>query len=171
MVKLQPLNKMIERITRKCYLQLIDKQDYIKNELLPEIRKRIQEARKNGDFSENAELQYELKTKAEYEKKLGHISYIINTSEIIDINDIEDKEIIQFGARIHLSNVSGEQEEDFYCSIVSKYEVDISDSKNLYIYYKAPMAQNIMGKNKNDIVLFRNKKYKIVSISYANIIS
>ena len=154
---------VMERITKKCYLNILNHISKIKIKDLPDIRKRIQEARKNGDYSENAELQYELKQKKETEQYLAKMEKIINNSIVIDMLDIDDIEIVQFGASVSL--LSSENVAVTY-HIVGLFESDINKK---YIYYKSPLAKQMMGKSIGDKVTILEEEYTITHISYDNI--
>ena len=153
----------MERITKKCYLQILENISKIKTKDLPCIRKRIQEARKNGDFSENAELQYELKQKKETEQYLEKMEKVINNSIVIDMLDIENIQIIQFGASVYLVD---DNKNKITYHIVGLFESDISKQ---YIYYKSPLAKQMLGKCVGDKVIIIQKEYTITQISYDNI--
>lgn len=157
-----------EKITQKCYANLVEEASFIKKRLLLEIKKRIIEARRQGDYSENGELQSELKAKVEAENRLEKVEKTIHSAEVIDVSDVVDKDLVQFGASVSLEILRNGETSNVTYHIVGLIETDIQAYK---IYYKSPIAKLMIGKRVGNEYELNGIKYKITNISYANISS
>ena len=151
----------MNKITRKGYNKCLNDIISVKQKIT-EVIKRIHDARKNGDFSENAELHSELKTKKHLDMKLSKLMEITGSWDVIDITDILDITIIQIGATVQLLKVTS----IFIYQIVGEYESDITQNK---ISYKTPFAQILIGKKGNDTFEYQGNIYIIKSINYNDI--
>ncbi|AOP70396.1 Transcription elongation factor GreA [bacterium AB1] len=149
----------MEKITRKRYIELLKELNDLKQNIIPNIKIKIEDARKNGDFSENAELQSELRNKVEKEYKYNKISEILSNSEVIDFSDTEKNDKVQLGSKVEV-NINDVVQT--YC-IVCQYDTDLKNGK---IYYNSPLAKQLIGKKIGDVFLFLNREYKILNIDF-----
>ena len=151
----------MHKITRKGYNQCLSEINSIRHKVV-EVIQRIREARKNGDFSENAELHSELKTKKYLDIRLSKLMEITSSWDVIDVTDIFDKTVIQIGATV---NLFVDNKDQIY-QIVGEYESDVLKNK---ISYKTPFAKVLIGKKNNDEFIYQEKNYIIRSIMYADV--
>lgn len=120
----------------------------------------IQVAREFGDLSENAEYKAAREKQRFVEGRIGYLRERVALAEVIDTSKFVGKKNVVFGAKILLSSDSGE--EIFY-QIVGEDESDINLSK---ISVTSPMAKVLIGKKEEDYCEFKEKKYRISSVSY-----
>ena len=151
---------MLGKITRNGYNKCLLEVNEIKQKIV-EVIKRIHEARKNGDFSENAELHAELKTKRHLDMHLSKLLEITTSWEVINVDEV-DASKVQIGATVVL--VCGSNQLQY--QIVGDYESDITKNK---ICYKSLFAKQLISKKQGDVIDYMEKKYTIKSINYDNI--
>jgi transcription elongation factor GreA len=150
-----------ELISQEYQNVLLNEKIQILNHILPAIRKKVQIARELGDLSENAEYQSELSNKTRFEQRLSTIKSILNKAIVFNIEHTKNKEQIYIGSNIIILNVTTKQIMKF--QIVSTFEVDPSKHR---ISHKSEIARLLIGKKYNDVIVFRDKTYKITSIKY-----
>ncbi|MCB0350944.1 MAG: transcription elongation factor GreA [Bdellovibrionales bacterium] len=118
----------------------------------PSIIKAIEEARSNGDLSENADYDAAKERQAFCEARINDIQSKIANSEVIDIANLKSDRII-FGAHIVLCDL--ETEEEINYQIVGEDEADVKSGR---ISVFSPLARAVIGKKIGDIVEFKSPK-------------
>ncbi len=157
---------MIERfpMTKEGYQLLLEKRKELKNQL-PEILKEIQVAREHGDLSENAEYKYAKEAKRNTERKIGEIEYKLQNSEIIDVTEMPEDDVVIFGSTITLIDL--ESSEKITYKIVGEDEAGESPEK---ISYLAPMVKFAIGKEVGDDFEVKTakgvKRFEIDDVKY-----
>lgn len=142
-------------ILKKIELEKLEKD-------LVDVIDKIVKARELGDFSENAELQFGKRSKELLECRISHLRNILTCAEILDIQDIKDKNIIQIGAKILLTNLENiEDTKTIY--IVGDFE---ADPVKYFVSYKAPIAIKLLGKTLGDKIAIQNRNYVISNIEW-----
>ena len=125
------------------------------------IIQKIDEARKLGDLSENAEYRAAREDQKVNDKKLSDISSIKANCTVITKEMIGNEGVIKIGAQIELTPVEKGQKK--IITIVSNIE---SDVPNNLISVETPIAQKLIGKEIDDEILIGSQKYVITKISY-----
>ncbi|NLA74032.1 MAG: transcription elongation factor GreA [Deltaproteobacteria bacterium] len=128
----------------------------IKEELLhirkvdrPENIRAIEEARKHGDLSENAEYHAAKEKQAFLEGKINELELVVGQAEVIDFeNGPKDRAV--FGRTVLLYNM--ETEEEVQYQLLGPYE---SDPDNGKISIKSPIGMALLGSEVGDEVKVR----------------
>lgn len=151
-------------ITQKGELYLKNKLENL-NKKKPELIKELSITRKFGDLSENSEYHSIKNTLNIINKEIKHIENFLSKCKTIKTNEILNKNIINFSAKIKLKNI----EEDKYLELKIVGDEEINLEKNS-ISINSKLANLLIGKSKNDIIKIKQlnkiKKYKIISIEY-----
>ena len=143
-----------------------EKRDEIQKELddlihvqRPKAIEAIQQAREQGDLSENADYDAAKNKQAEIEAKIKECENIINFAEIIDEKQTKAKqEVVKVGTKVDVLDMS--DDETYTYSIVGEVEADPDENK---ISNVSPLAQAIIGREKGEIVEIKGieKPYKV----------
>jgi transcription elongation factor GreA len=118
----------------------------------PSIIKAIEEARSNGDLSENADYDAAKERQAFCEARISDIQSKIANAEVIDIKNLKSDRVI-FGAHVLLLDLETEDEVTY--QIVGEDESDVTTGK-LSVF--SPLARAIIGKKKGEIIEFKSPK-------------
>lgn len=124
----------------------------------PEIIKQIQEAREQGDLSENADYDAAKNEQARIEKRIQEIEEILNNIEIVEETKSKTGNVVAFGSTISYKELP--KGEKYKVTICGSIEAD--PSKNL-ISNESPLAKAIIGRKVGDTVEIRgiDNPYKI----------
>ncbi|QZX49304.1 transcription elongation factor GreA [Mycoplasma sp. E35C] len=104
----------------------------------PEIIRLIQEAREQGDLSENADYDAAKASQSEIEGRIKEIQDILNSYEIIKESDTREKKVI-VGSKVTIYDHI--EKCDFTYEIVGPIESDPANNK---ISHESPLAKAIM---------------------------
>lgn len=130
----------------------------------PEIIKAIEEARAQGDISENAEYEAAKERQGMIEGRIAEIQGKLAGAEVVDTSSIKADRIV-FGA--HVTLVELETEEEVTYQIVGGDEADV---RNGMISIMSPLSRALIGKKSGDIVTVQSPKgdreYEITSFEY-----
>jgi transcription elongation factor GreA len=130
----------------------------------PQIIRAIEEARSNGDLSENADYDAAKERQAFCEARINDIQAKIATAEVIDISRLKSDRVI-FGATVVLQDT--ESSEEITYQIVGEDESDVQSGK-LSVF--SPLARAIIGKRKGDIIEFKSpkgeKEYEVLKLTF-----
>ena len=159
-------NKMQkEPITVNGLKKLKEELVYLKEKKRPEIVAAIAEARSHGDLKENAEYHAAKEQQSHNEGRVEEINDMIARANVIDITTFSNDGKIIFGSTVDLENLDTGEKLEY--KIVGKDEADL---KKKLIYYKSPIGQGLIGKNKNDLVEIKTpageKNFAINDVKY-----
>jgi transcription elongation factor GreA len=130
----------------------------------PAVIKAIEEARAQGDISENAEYEAAKERQSMIEGRIAEIQSKIATAEVVNPSEIKSDRIV-FGATVSISDV--EEEEESTYQIVGIDEADVKAGK---ISIMSPLARALIGKKTGDIVVVHSpkgeKEYEILSFKF-----
>ena len=159
-------NKMQkEPITVNGLKKLKEELVYLKEKKRPEIVAAIAEARSHGDLKENAEYHAAKEQQSHNEGRVVEINDVIARANVIDITTFSNDGKIIFGSTVDLENLDTGEKLEY--KIVGKDEADL---KKKLIYYKSPIGQGLIGKNKNDLVEINTptgvKNFEIKDVKY-----
>ena len=159
-------NKMQkEPITVNGLKKLKEELVYLKEKKRPEIVAAISEARSHGDLKENAEYHAAKEQQSHNEGRVEEINDIIARANVIDITTFSNDGKIIFGSTVDLENLDTGEKLEY--KIVGKDEADL---KKKLIYYKSPIGQGLIGKNKDDLVKIKTpsgeKNFSINDVKY-----
>jgi transcription elongation factor GreA len=126
----------------------------------PLIIEAIATAREHGDLAENAEYHAARERQSFIEGRLIELNNYIANIYVVDLTQVSTKKIV-FGTRATLLDLDTNEKIEY--NIVSEHE---SDPNIGWISYKCPLGQQLMGKEKGDIVdnELISKEYKVISI-------
>lgn len=134
------------KMTESGYKNLEEKLQYLKNERRKEIKAKLQEARSQGDLSENAEYDSAKEEQAILEQEINEIEYRIANAEIISYDELQSDKIT-LGSTIKLKDL--ELGDEFTLKIVSSTEADADRDM---ISEETPIAQAAMGRKVGDVI-------------------
>ena len=118
----------------------------------PEIIKAIQEAREQGDLSENADYDAAKNQQGEIEKRIQEIKNILTNYELInEANDTTSNEKVKVGSKVKILDLSDNEEYEY--EIVGEVEADPDNNK---ISNMSPLAQALLGRGVKVVVEVRN---------------
>jgi len=154
-----------EPITSKGFEKLKKELEELKNIKRPKIIEAIAEARGHGDLKENAEYHAAKEEQAKIESRINEITNLTAMANIIDVTKLEKKNNVIFGSTVYLIDLENNEKKNY--KIVGKDEADIT--KN-YIYFRSPIGEALIGKNKKDLVTVKTpsgeKNFQITEVKY-----
>lgn len=118
----------------------------------PTIIRAIEEARAQGDISENAEYEAAKERQGMIEGRIADIQGKLAGAEVIDPAEIKSDRIV-FGAHVKVMDTESEEETSY--QIVG---VDESDVKKGMISILSPFARALIGKKVGDTVTVQSPK-------------
>lgn len=118
----------------------------------PRIIKAIEEARAQGDISENAEYESAKERQSLIEGRIGDIQNKIVTAEVIDPKMVKSERIV-FGATVELLDIDSEDKTTY--QIVGMDEADVKLGK---VSILSPIARALIGKSKGDTIVVQSPK-------------
>ena len=135
------------------------------------ILDRIIVARALGDYSENSELQTAKSDKLLIDSRLGFLNNILNNSEIITKDKIDDDSIIVFGSLVtiikgiynNLDDINYNSLDIRTYRIVGDYE---ADPLNNLISYNTPIVKAMLLKHVKDNFTINNIIFTIIKITW-----
>ena len=138
---------------------------YLKEKKRPEIVSAISEARSHGDLKENAEYHAAKEQQSHNEGRITEINDIIARANVIDVTKLNNDGKVIFGSTVFLENLDTNEKINY--KIVGKDEADL---KQKLIYFKSPIGNGLIGKNKNDLVEIKTpagiKNFEIKDVKY-----
>lgn len=130
----------------------------------PAVIKAIEEARAQGDISENAEYDAAKEKQGLIEGRIGEIQAKIAVAEVINPAEIKSDRVV-FGATVEI--VETETDEKSTYQIVGLDEADV---KKGMISVMSPLARALIGKKPGDVVTVQSPKgdreYEILSLKF-----
>ncbi len=146
-------------ISKESLETLKEERERVKNVTIPEIAKRIDEAKQQGDLSENAEYTQAREDMSWAQSRLMELEQIINTAHIIVTKKKTDTVVV--GSAINVK--ANGQKKQF--TIVGPQEVNPSKG---FISNESPLGEAFIGHKAGDEVEVRVPsgimKYEIVEI-------
>ncbi|MCB0393653.1 MAG: transcription elongation factor GreA [Bdellovibrionales bacterium] len=130
----------------------------------PSVIRAIEEARAQGDLSENADYDAAKERQGWIEARINEIQSRIAGAEVIDPSKIKSDRIV-FGATVKLLDMETDKEVEY--NIVGPEEADVS---NGYISILSPLVRVLVGKKVGDVVELSaakaQKEYEVLGISF-----
>ena len=151
-------------LTRPGYESLKEELRHLKQIERPEVIKAIEEARKHGDLSENAEYHAAREKQGFIEGRIKELEFKIGRAEIIDVSKLSG-DTVKFGATVKIVDEDTDEEKTF--QVVGEEESDITKGK---LSVASPLAKALIGKKKGDSVEVKAPKgsryYEILTIKF-----
>jgi len=130
----------------------------------PSVIKAIEEARAQGDISENAEYEAAKERQSMIEGRIADLQNKIATAEVVNPADIKSDRVV-FGATVTLLDV--EEDIEVTYQIVGIDEADVKGGK---ISIMSPLARALIGKKGSDQVVVHSpkgeKEYEIIKFHF-----
>lgn len=130
----------------------------------PDVIKAIEEARAQGDISENAEYEAAKERQGMIEGRIAEIQGKLAGCEVINPAEIKSDRIV-FGATVSIQDLDEDQKITY--QIVG---IDESDVKLGKISIMSPLARALIGKKSGDVVTVLSpkgeKEYEIISFQF-----
>ena len=147
--KINSLNDVIT-ITKEGRDKYQDRLNWLLNEGRKNVLEELQNAREQGDLSENAEYDEAKNKQAEIESEIAKIQEILSTAKLISSKDVSNN-IVSMGSIVTVENTKTKELTTF--EVVSSIEVD-------------PFAKPLKLSNKSELVssLLNHKVGAVVDI-------
>jgi transcription elongation factor GreA len=146
------------------YQNLKEELSHLKNVERPSVINAIEEARKHGDLSENAEYHAAREKQSFVEGRILELESKIGRAQVVDVATLSG-DTVRFGATVVL--LDEETEEKVSYQVVGEEEADIQ--KNL-LSLTSPLARALIGKKKGDQIEVKAPKgetyYEILDVLY-----
>lgn len=130
----------------------------------PSVIKAIEDARANGDISENADYDAAKDRQGMIEGRIAELQTKIAGAEVVDPATIKSDRIV-FGAHVVLTDCDTDEEVKY--QIVG---IDEADVKKGMISILSPLARALIGKKVSDIVTVQSpkgdKEYEVISFEF-----
>ena len=137
----------------------------LKNIQRPKVVEAIAEARSHGDLKENAEYHAAKEQQGLIEGRVLIINDLIARANVIDVTKIENNGRVIFGSTVKLKDLETDKKINY--KLVGQDEADIK--KNL-IFFKSPIGQALVGKDKGEMVTVNTpsgeKNFEILDVEY-----
>ena len=164
--------KRVYQLTEEGKKELESQLDYLKNTARKQNIIAIQDARSQGDLSENARSQGDLSENADYsaareeqgriEAEITRIEDILQHCKIISNKDVTD--LVALGKRVRMI-INGSEKE---YAIVSTIEVDPRNGK---ISNESPLGSNLIGHRAGEVITFRTESDREVTVEILEVIN
>ena len=119
--------------------------EYLKYTEMPEITKRIAEARDKGDLSENAEYHAAKEEQVRVNNKIQDLQITLANARILDDKDLDTSKVLIFST-VKIKNLKTKKEKSY--TLVSANEADPIQGK---ISVESPIGKGLLGKSVGDI--------------------
>ncbi len=120
--------------------------EYLKFTEMPEITKRIAEAREKGDLSENAEYHAAKEEQVRVNNKINELQMTLANARILDDKNLDTSKVLIFST-VKVKNLDLDKEKTY--TLVSAKEADFKQGK---ISVESPVGKGLLGKSVGDIV-------------------
>lgn len=135
-------------VTQEGYDALVSEQDNLVHNVRAQVIVELQEARAQGDLSENADYDAAREHQAQVEARIRELDVLIKNAVIIEEKDKDaSNAVVQLGSKVVLRDLSENAEKTF--NIVGSIEADPLNGK---LSNNTPLAEAMMDKKVGDIV-------------------
>ncbi len=152
-------------VTPEGYRKLLAELRNQKEVVRPQIVRDIEEARAQGDISENSEYEDAKERQSHCEGRIAWLDGVIAAAEIIDVTRLPDTGRVVFGTTVTLEDpASGEGRS---LRIVGESESDVDRG---LVSYLSPIGKALIGRSVGDEVVVPTpagpKKWEITDVRY-----
>lgn len=144
--------------------RLQERLKHLKSVERPKVIAEIEEARGQGDLTENAEYDAAKEHQLQLNEEIKRIEHELSLAEIIDPSSIDHERVV-FGATVKLRNLDSAEEKIY--QIVGTSESDIKTGK---ISVESPIARSLIGKEVGDSVKVNTpngiREFEILDVEY-----
>ncbi|MGL4335996.1 MAG: transcription elongation factor GreA [Turicibacter sp.] len=150
-----------QHLTLEGIKKFQDELSHLTEVKMEEIKEKLQDARAQGDLSENAEYDAAREEQAIVFERIQELQFILKHAVIIDSD--ENSEVITIGSTVTYKNA--ETAEEMTYKIVGSAEANPFESK---ISNESPIAQALMGKRLGDQIDVSTPK-GIITVNILNV--
>ncbi len=135
-------------VTQEGYDDLVKELENLVHNVRPQVIVELQEARPQGDLSENADYDAAREHQAQVEARIREVEAILKQAEIIEESDDEShQKVIHIGSVVTIEDLSDNEIATY--TIVGTTEADPFEGK---ISNESPVVQAILDKKVGDVV-------------------
>ncbi len=138
-------------VTQEGYNELVKEHEELVHTVRAQVIVELQEARAQGDLSENADYDAAREHQAQVEARIRELETLIKNSEIIEESDGKGKKsknaIVKLGSVVTIKDLSDNKEIQF--TLVGSIEADPLNGK---LSNSTPLAEAILDKKVGDVV-------------------
>ncbi|MEG0695273.1 MAG: transcription elongation factor GreA, partial [Erysipelotrichaceae bacterium] len=139
-------------VTKEGLDDLLKEQDNLIHVVRKEVIKELQEARAQGDLSENADYDAARDHQARVEARIRDLEAMLSNVELIDEKDKKtSSKTVSLGSKVKIKDLSDESEEEY--TIVGSVEADPLNGK---LSNMTPLAIALMDHKVNEVVRVEN---------------
>lgn len=138
------MSKSRFELTKEGFQKFEEELDYLKTVKRKQNIEALQEARAQGDLSENAEYDAAREEQAQIEARINELENILKYAKLIEEDGTSG---ISIGKEVTFKEMPNGEEEQFH--IVGSEEADPFNGK---ISINSPIAQSLIGKEVGDVV-------------------
>lgn len=138
--------KKAVQLTQQGYDELQAELNELKEVKLPQVVKRVAEARAHGDLSENAEYTNSKEEQNFTESRISEIEDVLNTAQIVKNTTSSTKVGMGSSVVVHMEKKAAKK---FTYHIVGEFEAEPLEGK---ISSESPLGKALIGKSKGDKV-------------------
>lgn len=136
-------------VTQEGYDDLVKELENLVHNVRPQVIVELQEARAQGDLSENADYDAAREHQAQVEARIREVEAILKQAEIIEESDDEShQKVIHIGSVVTIEDLSDNEIATY--TIVGTTEADPFEGK---ISNESPVVQAILDKKVGDVVM------------------
>ena len=132
-------------LTPEGLKKLKEELEYLKFTEMPDITRRIAEARDKGDLSENAEYHAAKEEQVRVNNKIQELQATLAKVRILDDKDLDTSKVLIFST-VKIKNVDNGMELTY--TLVSASEANPAEGK---ISVDSPIGKGLLGKEKGEI--------------------
>lgn len=115
-------------VTQQGYDELLKEQDHLIHVVRSEVIKELQEARAQGDLSENADYDAARDHQARVEARIRELESMLSNVELIDETKLtKSTKTVSLGSTVRILDLSNNEEEEY--TIVGSVEADPLNGK------------------------------------------
>ena len=155
-----------QHLTLEGIKKFQDELDHLTQVRMEEIKVKLQEARAQGDLSENAEYDAAKDEQRDIEARIEELEKILKNAEVV-VEDEVDLDKISIGCRVKILDMEYNEELDY--KIVGSTEANSLKGK---ISNESPVGKALLGRKTGDIVEVETQagilKYKVLEIQRSN---
>ena len=151
-------------MTKEGFSALHDELMTLKTKDRKEIIAAIEEARAQGDLSENAEYHAAREKQSFIEGRIQDLESALSRAEIIDVKTLSGNKVL-FGATVEVNDCDEDKTQTY--QIVGQYEADLEKGR---ISMLSPLSKALIGRSVGDFVEFNTPKgqktYEILNVKF-----
>lgn len=151
-------------MTREGYNKIKAEVERMEMVEMPEITRKLAEARAEGDLKENAEYHAQRENQGLLQAKINELKGKLARASIVDVSQLPKDEVV-FGSTVTVRDLDYGDEEEF--TLVGAGEDNYDEGK---ILCTSPIGQGLMGKKVGDVaeieVPVGIMKFEVVKIEF-----